>query len=235
VISSRGPSRKQPLGSKYPTLLAGLAFDDITDAEENGAQQKRLIGRGRQISEELPTLAPDIVRSILLTLVNRVDIKAEHVEIRVYQQRLHDLLQAQSIEPPLPAPAPAGTGDILKLKVKARLQRVGREMKLVVHNAEDRTIADPGLLRIVARAHDFQERLVQDPDLTVPAIASQERLTIGYLSRLLRLPSLAPDIVTAIINGKHPPELSAKRLTRLALKLPTDWAEQRKLLGFQRQ
>ena len=107
-------------------------------------------------------------------------------------------------------------------------------MKLVVHNAEDRTIADPGLLRIVARAHDFQERLMQDPDLTVPAIASQERLTIGYLSRLLRLPSLAPDIVTALINGKHPPELSAKRLTRLATKLPTDWSEQRKLLGFQR-
>ena len=74
---------------------------------------------------------------------------------------------------------------------------------------------------------------MQEPNLTVPAIASQERLTIGYLSRLLRLPSLAPDIVTAIIDGKHPPELSAKRLMRLALKLPTDWAEQRKLLGFQ--
>jgi hypothetical protein len=36
-----------------------------------------------------------------------------------------------------------------------------------------------------------------------------------------------------IINGKHPPELSAKRLMRLALKIPTDRAEQRKLLGFQ--
>jgi site-specific DNA recombinase len=43
---------------------------------------------------------------------------------------------------------------------------------------------------------------------------------------------LAPDIITAIINGKHPPELSAKRLMRLALKLPTDWAEQRMRLGF---
>jgi hypothetical protein len=61
---------------------------------------------------------------------------------------------------------------------------------------------------------------VQDPDLTVPTIASQERLTIGYLSRLLRLPSLAPDIVTAIINGKHPPELSAKRLMRLPSNYP---------------
>ena len=79
----------------------GAVLSAISDAEQNGAQQKRLIARGRQISEELPTLAPDAVRSILMTLVSRVDIKAEHVEIRVYRQRLHDLLQAQSIEPPL--------------------------------------------------------------------------------------------------------------------------------------
>ncbi len=140
------------------------------------------------------------------------------------------------MEPFLADPAPTSQpGDILTLKVKARLQRVGREMKLVVHNTEDRTAADPGLLRIVARAHDIQERLMQDPDLTLHAIASQEHVTPGYLSRLLRLPSLAPDIVTAIINGKNPPELSAKKLMRLALKIPVDWTEQRKLLGFQRE
>ena len=81
------------------------------------------------------------------------------------RQRLHRLLQARSLKSSLAdrAPAAAPAGDILKLKVKAQLQRVGREMKLVVHNAEDRTEADPGLLRIVARAHDFQERLIQDP------------------------------------------------------------------------
>jgi site-specific DNA recombinase len=165
----------------------GAVLGAIGDAEKNGAEQKRLIGRGRQISEELRTLTPDAIRSILLTLVSRVDIRAEHVEITIDRQRLHDALQAQSIELCLTALTPTRHGrDILKLKVKARLQRVGREMKLVVHNAEDRAAADPGLLRIVARAHDFQERLIQDPDLTVPAIASKERLTIGYLSRLLR-------------------------------------------------
>jgi site-specific DNA recombinase len=210
----------------------GAVLNAINDAEQNGAQQKKLITRGRQISEELPTLAPDAARSLLTTLVNRIDMRAEHIEIRVYRQRLHELLQAQAIDLPMRSRAPRSQpADILRLKVKALLQRVGREMKLVVHNADDRAAADPGLLRIIARAQDFQERLKQDPDLTVPAIASQERLTIGYLSRLLRLPS--PDIVTAILNGKHPPQLSAKRLMRLALKLPTDWAEQRKMLGFQ--
>jgi site-specific DNA recombinase len=211
----------------------GAILSAIGDAEKNGAEQKKLIMRGRQISDEFPTLPPEAIRSIFMTLVSRVDIRAEQVEIRVYRSRLHALLQVESLEPYLAAPVPAShPGDMLRLKVKARLQRVGREMKLVVHNADDQAAVDPGLLRIVARAHDFQERLIQDPDLTVPAIASQERLTIGYLSRLLRLPTLAPNIVTAIVNGKHPPALSAKQLMRLALKLPTDWDEQRKLLGF---
>jgi site-specific DNA recombinase len=43
---------------------------------------------------------------------------------------------------------------------------------------------------------------------------------------------LAPDIVTDIVDGKNPPQLTAKKLMRLALQLPIDWSEQRKLLGF---
>ena len=101
----------------------------------------------------------------------------------------------------------------------------------VVENADDRTLADPGLLRIVARGHDIQGRLMQSTHLPLHAIASQERVTPGYISRLLRLPLLAPDIVTAI-NGKNPPQLTAKKLMRLALQIPIDWSEQRKLLGF---
>jgi len=212
----------------------GAVLSAINDAEQDGAEQKRLIARGRQISEELPALAPNEIRALLMTIISRVDIKAEHIEVKLYRHRLHTLLKVKSMRQIFGIPASSsGLDDVLKLRVKARLQRVGREMKLVVHNAPDRAVADPGLLRIVARAHDFQERLMQDPNLTVPAIASQERLTIGYLSRLLRLPSLAPDVVTAIINGKHPPQLSAKRLMRLAPNLPTDWPEQRKLLGFE--
>jgi len=64
--------------------------------------------------------------------------------------------------------------------------------------------ADPGLLRIVARAHNFQERLMLDPDLTVPAIASQERLTIGYLSRVPRDASLSPS--PTMLTPQMPPE-----------------------------
>ena len=73
---------------------------------------------------------------------------------------------------------------------------------------------------------------MQKSGLTLHAIASQEHVTPGYVSRLLRLSSLAPDIITAIVNGKNPPQLTAKKLIRLALEIPVDWTAQRKLLGF---
>ncbi|MGA8419649.1 MAG: hypothetical protein WB691_07820, partial [Pseudolabrys sp.] len=63
-------------------------------------------------------------------------------------------------------------------------------------------------------------------------IAREERVTAAYIYTLLRLPWLAPDITTAIINGRQPSQLNAKRLMRLTARLPTDWIEQRTLLGF---
>ena len=47
-----------------------------------------------------------------------------------------------------------------------------------------------------------------------------------------RLPWLAPDITTAIINGRKPLQLTAQTLMRLTPRLPAGWAEQRKLPGF---
>jgi hypothetical protein len=54
----------------------------------------------------------------------------------------------------------------------------------------------------------------------------------AYIYVLLHLPWLAPDITTAIVNGRQPPQLTAKKLMRLTPRLPVDWAAQRTLLGF---
>jgi site-specific DNA recombinase len=103
---------------------------------------------------------------------------------------------------------------------------------MLVENSDDQTPADPSLLRIIARAHDIQARLIANTELTVHDIAREERVSGAYIYSLLRLPWLAPDITAAIINGRHPPQLTAKQLMRLTPRLPPDWAEQRKPLGF---
>ena len=62
-------------------------------------------------------------------------------------------------------------------------------------------------------------------------IARDEGVTAAYVYALLRLPWLAPDITAAIVNGRQPPQLNAKKLMRLTAHLPADWTEQRALLG----
>ena len=210
----------------------GAVLDAIRDEYADGAGLTRLIRRGRQIAEELGTLAPDQIRAILMTLLSRVDIRPDRVEINIRQGCLIELLDSQSIDPTMQA---GKQDDVLTLTVRARLRRVGREMRMLVENTHDQTTADAGLLRIVARAHEIQERLMQNTDLTVHDIASQERVSANYVYRLLRLPTLAPDIISAIVNGKNPPQLTAKKLMRLTPQIAIDWAEQRKLLGFEQR
>jgi site-specific DNA recombinase len=117
------------------------------------------------------------------------------------------------------------------LTVPVGLKRVGRELRMLVENADEQTPADPSLLRIIARAHHIQARLTQNPKLSVHDIAREERVSAAYLYTLLRLPWMAPDITTAIVNGRKPPQLTAKTLMRLTPRLSPDWAEQRKLLA----
>ena len=178
-------------------------------------------------------MASDQIRAMLMALVARVDLKSDRVEITMRRRSLVELLLCKQLDQLTQGgKSRAESKDILTLTVKARLQRVGREMRMLVENSDDQTKADPGLLRIVARAHDIQARLMQNTDLTLHVIASQERVTPATSPGFCVCPSLAPDIVTAIVNGKNPPQLTAKKLMRLRLELPVDWTEQRKLLGF---
>ena len=244
-----GAAKDKPTGRRIPaanleTLVItrlrrfladeGAVLNVICREHVDGAVQSRLIARGVKIAKEIESLTPDRIRALLMALLSRVAIRPDCVEITVRRGRLVELLGAQPFE----ATMQGGKSDkeseeVLTLTVMARLQRVGREMRMLVENADDQTMADPGLLRIVARAHDIQERLMQNNDPTVHVIAHQERVSANYVYRLLRLPTLAPDIITAIVNGKNPPPLTAKKLMRLTPQIPVDWAEQRKLLGFQ--
>jgi hypothetical protein len=126
----------------------------------------------------------------------------------------------------------ANSDDVFILSVPARLKRVGREMKMVLDNADERATPDPSLLRIIARAHDVQARLNKNSELAVHDVAREQRVTAAYIYTLLRLPWLAPDITAAIVTGRQPRQLNAMTLMRKASRLPVDWREQRTLLGF---
>jgi site-specific DNA recombinase len=81
------------------------------------------------------------------------------------------------------------------------------------------------------RANLIRERLLGDRSLTLEEIAKSEGMVPSYATRLFRLTMLAPDIVGAILNGMQPPGLTARKLMD-DTRLPLDWNEQRRSLGF---
>ncbi len=199
----------------------------------NGIGVKHLMENARRIAQELTDRTPDKMRFLVTTLVGRVEIGAELIKIEVCRQRVTGMLQGHSARPS--DRSVTGNSDpegIVTLKIAARLQRAGREMRMVVHNGSDECPPDPALLRVLARSHDIQTRLTHNPGLSVHDVARDEKVTAAYIYSILRLPWLAPDITAAIVNGHQPARLTAKRLIRLSTHLPIDWVDQRKLLGF---
>ena len=61
------------------------------------------------------------------------------------------------------------------------------------------------LIRLLLRAFAIRDRLERNPDLPLKRIAEAEGVSPSYATRALRLAYLAPDIVTAIIDGRQPP------------------------------
>ena len=218
------------------TFLSNRAeiLDAISHEPDSAALHRRLFERGRQIADELSAETPENARATVTNLICRVEIRADCIRIGIARARLTALLAAQSIDLPMDEENKPNDSadDILTIMAAAKLARVGGEMKMLIDGQDDTATADPSLLRVIARAHDIQERLTQDTGLSAHDIARQEQVSAAYIYTLLRLPWLAPDITTAIVNGKQPPQLSAKQLMRLTARLPIDWAEQRTLLGF---
>ncbi len=69
------------------------------------------------------------------------------------------------------------------------------------------------------------------PVSAMAEIASKEGVDTSYVSRVITLAFLAPDITESIIAGKQPTDLSVEKLTK-RIDLPLDWVQQRQLLGY---
>jgi len=52
-----------------------------------------------------------------------------------------------------------------------------------------------------------------------------------HLQQLTRLSYLAPDIITTIVDGTQPVDLTGRKILRIG-SVPLCWTAQRKLLGF---
>jgi len=155
------------------------------------------------------------------SLIARVQIAEKAIRIEIDRAALHSALAIN-------VKAPIDGHHVIELPMQ--LRRRGVELKFVLGDGSDPrpTTADPILIGVIARAHQWSERLLAGE--TLNSIAAAVGVTPRYVRRLLTLAFLAPDIIEAILEGRQPADLTAERLTRQPL--PLAWSAQRTALGF---
>ena len=89
---------------------------------------------------------------------------------------------------------------------------------------------DSALVQAIVRAHRWRELLETGQYGTAADLAKAEKVNDSYLSRVLRLTLLAPDIIEAILDGRQPRGLE---LSVLLKPLPLSWEQQWALLRFE--
>ncbi len=124
-----------------------------------------------------------------------------------------------------------GIKDNLLTRWKRELEGHVQAALIGTRMARDEELAR--LKRELARVkgHQWFDELMSGSSKTVKQIAQREGVTDRYVSRMLPLAFLSPEIVTSIVNGTQPIDLSAISLTQRT-EFDADWMMQREALGF---
>jgi hypothetical protein len=189
--------------------------------------QKRLLDEAARLAASWQEDA-ERLRPILRAVVTRVQVHSDRVEVTLDPMGVALWLSGKD-QPQSTHRSGDGEWHLTVLTIPAQLKRTGIEMKLVVDDGSEPANVDPVLVRLLLRAHAIRTHVLEEPSLTLKEIAKEQGVSSSYVTRLLRLAFLAPDIVTAILNGKHPPQRTANRLMD-DTRLPLDWTAQRRLL-----
>jgi hypothetical protein len=123
-----------------------------------------------------------------------------------------------SRNPPIP--------DTITVHVPFRVaKRGGRKEMVLPEGAAHPRNPDNTLVKALARAFRWKRLLDSGQFATIGDLAEHEKISHSYMTRVLRLTLLAPDIVEAILDERQSPELT---MARLLNPFPAEWTEQSK-------
>ena len=114
--------------------------------------------------------------------------------------------------------------DTVTLHVPFRVvKRGGRKEMQLPEGVKQPRRTDSTLVKALARAFRWKRLLESGEFATIAELAEHEGIAPSYMTRVLRLTLLAPDIVEAILDGKQGPEAT---LARVLEGFPVEWSYQ---------
>ncbi len=206
----KSPKWRMPAGEIELLVIDAIAkqLATFSCAETDDARELEVqIDLDRQTSIHLPAMSISDQRALLLGYKTSVSINSRTIEIQF---------------------TPPNQNQPIKLSIEAKLVSRGSEVRLAVapDDGPIKRDPDPVLLRLIAHAFAAQDLLVRGISSAMVNHYKQR-----HLQQLVRLSFMAPDIISAIVDGTQPPDLTGRKIMRIN-KIPLDWAGQRKMFGF---
>lgn len=114
--------------------------------------------------------------------------------------------------------------ETVTLHIPFRVPKRGgrKEMQLPANSPAPRK-TDSTLIKALARAFRWKRMLDSGEFATIAELAEREGIAPSYLTRVLRLTLLAPDIVEAILDDRQGPEMT---LAHVLEPFPVEWERQ---------
>jgi hypothetical protein len=119
-------------------------------------------------------------------------------------------------------------GETITVHVPLSFRRRGRRKLVVTPDGAEwapRPRVDNAMVKALARAFRWRRMLDEGVHATLEDLATAKGVAPSYVSRVLRLTLLAPEIVEVILDGRQSAEL---QLDDLLEGYPLEWDEQRR-------
>ena len=212
--------------------------DDAIRRAPCEAIDELVLDRVRRIAK----LQPGAGWPMLASLLRRVEIHPTSVHIGLNRPALMPAYSDPAVELPRLqkrlAPGDRAVIDVsddalLRIILPVRVKVVGGRTWITTPQgrpAVSKPVRDPTLIKALRSSHDLLTRLNVHPRMSADQLHQSRGALDPYRHSLCALALLAPDIQSAILEGRQPPGLKLEQL--IYITLPVAWEEQRTLLGF---
>ena len=181
------------------------------------------VNKQKEIIKQLSSYP--IVRDIEKSLIKRVQLHPNKIEITLYQEQVTELLNSIY-----------ENRDMIPLKLEKlknentytetyRIGTVANGAKVIVGQFVQPTKQpNKELITILHQAYTWHQEILDGK--TTQGIANREKVCVQYVRRILNLSFLSPKIVRSILNGTQPVDCTLKKLIWIDA---LDWPKQNKL------
>ncbi len=182
------------------------------------------VSKQQGIIKRLPSYS--ITRDVEKSLVKRVKLNPNKIEITLYQEQVTELLNAIYENREMRLLKPEELKQESNYTEPYHIGTIANGEKIIVGQfVEPKKRPNTELIKILNQAYTWHQDVINGT--STQDIAKRDNVCVQYVRRILNLSFLSPKIVRSILNGTQPADCTLKKL--LSIK-SSNWQEQTKFL-----